>query len=173
MTLGATWLGVGVKSGGQLLFGGVESETGFFFDLSKQSAKLKYSMTSRRWGLGLGGSGGLSVILVFNSNAIWWLNGRDLSDWGVNLSLGGKWKDVAWFIADKMIHTILKLIVNSPTEFIKYLSELRDFTSLIFNAYDLGKSKDEHPILTFEVPFAGLGLEVSAFTKSGKIWIET
>lgn len=170
-TRGATWLGVGLKSGGQLLFGGVETEAGYFFNLDNNTAGHYYSMTSSRWGFGLGGGGGVSIICVFNSNEIWWLNGKEQSDWGVEVSLGGKWKDVIR-ATDKSILAILKFLAKNPAAFLQNLDKLRDFAHVVYNTFDVMNRKEEHPILCLDIPFLGEGLELSAFKKSGKIWID-
>lgn len=129
-------------------------------------------MTSSRWGFGLGGGGGLSVIVVFNSNGLWWLNGTNQSDWGVEISLGKKRSDVIKYMADKRIHTILKLILRNPAQFLHNLDNLRDFSHYLYNSLDVMNSKQQHPIVSLDVPFAGVGLELSAFVKNGKIWID-
>jgi hypothetical protein len=169
---GNTWLGVGAKSGGQLLFGGVEGEAGILFNLDNPSMMRRYSITSSRWGLGLGGGGGITVTCVFNSNELYWLSETEVSDWGVNISMGAKWKDVVWFIADKKIHLILKMILRNPFQFLTKLDNLRDFSHFLYNTFEVKNSKTEHPILSLEIPMSGPGLELSGFVKRGKIWID-
>jgi hypothetical protein len=161
-----------VKGGFQSGFGGVEHETGRFVNLNNLSQSACYSITSGRWGIGLGGGGGVSVIMVFNSNAINWLDGRELSDWSFNLSLGENWGAVAKFMVDKNIHTMLKLGAKSAIELVKNADDIKDFTSLVFSSLDLANSKERHPIFTFDVPMASVGMEISGFKKSGKIHID-
>jgi hypothetical protein len=60
------WIGFGVKSGGQLLIGGVESIIAYMVNLgSGETFDLK--IINSRWGIGLGGSGGVVVILGWAS----------------------------------------------------------------------------------------------------------
>ena len=54
------WIGVGVKSGGQLLIGGVESVAAVMVNLVNGET-FDLEVISSRWGLGLGGSGSVVV----------------------------------------------------------------------------------------------------------------
>jgi hypothetical protein len=165
-----TWLGIGIKSGGQLLFGGVESISGQFFNLGIASLTPRFTMTSSRWGLGLGGGIQLSCICVFKLKGIYWLDGREFEDWGVNIDLGGKWKHAAKILEGKKFFTQIK-IASAVGHIITNLDEIRDGMHYLYNLYDFDHNGD-HPTLSFDVPLAGLGLELSAFKTSGTMWID-
>lgn len=166
-----TWIGVGAKTGGQLLIGGVESVGGVFINLNNPSMTNTFRMTSSRWGLGLGGGGGLVVMFVFNSNALWWMDGERMSDWGVNVSMGAKWGDAVKFLMSKNFINVVKLVHRSAAFAIMHLDELRNAAHYIANAIEFDSSV-EHPTISFDVPMAGVGLELSAFKTSGRIWVD-
>lgn len=165
-----TWLGIGIKSGGQLLFGGVESVAGHFFNLGIKGMAPRFSMTSSRWGFGLGGGVTLTCICVFKLKGIYWLDGREIDDWGVNIDMGGKWKSAAKALKAKKFFQQIK-IARALGSIVANLDEIRDAMHYLYNLYDFDRNGD-HPMLSFDIPFAGVGLELSAFKTSGKMWIE-
>jgi hypothetical protein len=165
-----TWIGLGIKTGGQALFGGVESVSGTFHNLGVPGWKPRFSMTSSRWGFGLGGGISLTCICVFKLAGISWLDGRTIDDWGVNVDLGAKWKSAAKVLQGKKFFQQLKLarLVGS---LVGNLDEIRDAMHYLYNLYDFDRNGD-HPMLNFDIPLAGIGVELSAFKTSGRIWID-
>jgi len=164
-----TWLGVGVKSGGQLLFGGVESTGGLFFNLGNPNVIHTFSMTSSRWGFGLGGGAQLVCMFVFKLKGLAWLDGQTIEDWGMNVDMGGRWKHWTKIVDDKFRSTVHA--VWALSSIVPHLDEIRDVMHYLYNLYEFD-SKGDHPMLSLEVPFAGAGLELSAFKSKGKIWID-
>ena len=164
------WLGIGVKTGGMLGFGGVESTSGTFFNLANPGITYGFSMTSSRWGIGLGGGGGLVAIGVFKLNGLIWLDGREMEDWGVNVDLGGRWKHLAKALETKKFFKNIR-IARAFGSIVAHLDEIRDAMHYIYNAYEFD-AKGDHPTVSFDVPFAGAGLELSAFKTKGKMWID-
>ena len=79
------WLGFGVKSGGQLLIGGVETTTAYVVNLGDLET-FDLQIISSRWGLGLGGSGGVVAIIGFGFTVPEELHRKDVQDWGVNVA---------------------------------------------------------------------------------------
>ena len=165
-----TWLGIGVKSGGMLGVGGAESVSGTVYNLGNPGITYGFSMVSSRWGIGFGGGGGLVVIGGFKLNGLIWLDGRVMEDWGVNVSMGGKWKDLVKALNAKNFFRNIKL-AKAAGALISNLDEIRNAMHYIYNAYDFD-AKGDHPSVSFDVPLAGVGLELSAFKTSGKMWID-
>ncbi len=166
----AIWLGVGVKSGGQLGFGGIESVTGRYYNLGNRM-KRDFSMVSSRWGLGLGGGGGLFVSIYFNTYELYWLNGRTIEDWAVNVSLGKKWKEVAAILKAKNFIRNVRLAAKIYS-IVPHLDEIREAVSNIYNATDFEAISDPHPNFMFDVPGAGYSLEVSAVKTKGTMYLD-
>ena len=169
MKFDETWIGLGLKTGGQLIFGGVESVAGSFFKLGTPSWQPRFSMVSSRWGLGLGGGASLTCICIFKLKGIMWLDGRRIDDWGVNVDMGHRWKAAAKVLEGKKFFQQLR-IAKALGGIIANLDEIRDGLHYLYNLYDFDRNGD-HPMLSFDVPFSGIGLELSAFKTSGRIWI--
>ena len=170
MKLEETWLGIGVKAGGMLGFGGVESVSGTFYNIGNPGITYGFSMVSSRWGFGLGGGSGLVAIGVFKLNGLSWLDGRVMEDWGVNVDLGGRWKHLVKALDAKNFFRNVKL-ARAFGALVSNLDEIRDAMHYIYNAYEFD-AKGDHPSVSLDVPFAGAGLELSAFKTSGKMWID-
>ncbi len=170
MKLHETWLGIGVKAGGMLGVGGVESVSGTFYNLKNPRITHRFSMVSSRWGFGLGGGGGLVAIGVFKLNGLAWLDGRVMEDWGVNVDMGGKWAHLAKALEVKKFFRNVKL-ARVLGHIVVNLDEIRDAMHYIYNAYEFD-AKGDHPSVSLDVPFAGAGLELSAFKTSGRMWID-
>lgn len=166
-----TWVGIGIKSGGSLLIGGVETTTGKFFNVGNPGVTYNFNIVSRRWGLGLGGGGGLVVIFVFKLKSLYWLNHRSVDDWGVNISIGGKQFEILKFLANKNFFHTVRYVGRSLNLLTNYIEDFRNVSSFLYNVNDFD-SKADHPILSLDVPGVGLGLELSAFKSYGKIYLE-
>jgi hypothetical protein len=166
-----TWIGIGAKSGGMLGIGGYESTQGKFFNVGNPTITYDFTVSSSRWGLGLGGSGGgMVIIFVFKLNGLYWLNQRSVKDWGVNISIGENYGEILEFLAKMRFFSKVKLIGKTLTHLITHIDDLRNIASFLYNASDFDM-KGDHPMLAFDVPLVGEGLEVSAFKSYGKIYI--
>ena len=168
-----TWLGLGVKTGGMLFFFGTENTEGKVFNLHNTATRSNFGLTNARLGVGLGGGSGLTAMCVFNCPNIRQLHNTANADWGVALSLGGKWGKAAKMLKNYKFFTTLakigtKLKLNNPKE----LESIRDSLHYLYNEYDMAKMGKTTPkVINFDTP-AGLGIEVSAsYSFGGKIQI--
>ena len=166
-----TWIGIGVKSGGMLGFGGYESTTGKFFNVANPNVTYDFTISTSRWGLGLGGGGGLVVIIVYKLKGFFWLHNRPVDDWGINISMAGKYGDALKVLNQMEFFKKVKTVGSVLDQLLPLLDDFRNAASFVFNALELDM-KDEHPILALEVPGVGFGLELSAFKLKGKIYID-
>jgi hypothetical protein len=170
--LSKTWLGIGEKTGGVLFVVGMEGTEGGVFNLANPSRRAGFSLLNVRLGLGLGGGIGLVAMCVFNCSNIWQLNGQSNDDWGVNVSLGGKWDDVAKALKNYKFFTTVakigsKLRLNNP----KDIETIRNCLHYIYNEYDIATMGNTPKVISFDTPI-GAGLEVSAtYSFGGKIEI--
>ncbi len=128
-------------------------------------------MMSSRWGLGLGGGGGLFVTIYLNTYELYWLNGRTIQDWGVNVALGKNWKEVAEFLNTKNFIRNVKFAAK-VWNIVTHLDEIRDAVSVIYNATDFDAISDPHPNITFDIPGAGYHLELSALKTKGTMYLD-
>ncbi len=161
-----TWLGIGEKTGGIVAVVGIEDTEGMIFNLANPSNRAWFSLVNARIGLGLGGGTGLVALCVLNCPNIRTIHGTSCDDWGVNISLGGKWDDVIKTLKNlKFFATVAKigkhLRITSP----KDIENIRNALHYLYNVYDATQGS-EPKVICFDTPL-GLGLEVSAFYAFG------
>lgn len=165
-----TWLGRGVKYGGQLIAAGMESVDGTIFCAANPNWEFQFGVTNARLGPGLGGGVGAVAVFGFNIPSIMAMDGTELSDWGVNLSLGGKWKDVAkGLLRWKYYKVIAELGVRAANvpKMGKDLEGMKLAVHYLWNAMDIG-SRGGKPVLAMVDLPIGSGYEVSIVYTTGK-----
>lgn len=108
--------------------------------------------------------------IAVNTYELYWLNGKTVEDWGVNISLGPRWKDIAKVLIDKNFFRNIRF-ARVTFNLLANLEETRNAMHYLYNAYDID-SKGQHPNITFDVPGIGWGVELSAFKSSGTMFIE-
>jgi hypothetical protein len=163
------WLGVGVKSGGQLLIGGVESTTATLWNLG-DGESFDLEVIASRWGLGLGGSGGAVVVLGFGFTVPYELHRKSSNDWGVNVAITEK-------LISKSLITSLSVAVAlaraAKAARISKLSvdtigQLRNLCHTLYAGYEASKKSG---VVVIDAPLAGVGLEVSAYVTRGTMYV--
>jgi hypothetical protein len=171
MNYDETWVGLGVKSGGMLLIIGYESISGGFFNLSKTSDKHTFSIKSARIGLGLGGGADATAICVFQTKNIYQLNGKRIEDWGVNIDISkARLKDAAKIVKMQKTLQALKL-AHSLGKITNNIKEIREAMSFLYTTFEIASSSGP-AVHTLDIPFAGGGLELSAFKTVGTLQID-
>ena len=173
MAHGSDWIGIGVKGGGTLFVVGAELLEGGLLRLDPPNETHSFQVFSVRLGLGLGGGAGLAVLLVFNCDNLWKLNDTDLNDWGVNLSLGGKWDSLVKGLKNiKFFETVIKAGSKFKNLTPKDMETFRNAMHMFYNSYDIGTtSPGATKVIAIDVPGAGVGLEISVNYTMGKIEI--
>jgi hypothetical protein len=89
--LDSVWLGVGVQSGGRILFG-IDSVAGPLFNLGDHLNRVRYAVIMQEGasiGLGLGGSGGLVAIFAYGIKHVSGFDSASV-DFDFGISLGPK-----------------------------------------------------------------------------------
>lgn len=168
-----TWLGIGAKYGGFLGFFGAESTQGKIFSIYDASYRHSFSLTNARLGLGLGGGGGLVALCVFNCPNIWQIHNTSNNDWGVNVSLGGKWSAVVKTLSNyKFFTTVAKIGTKLRIHDPKDLDSIRNSLHYLYNEYDVATATPGVPkVVSIDLP-AGMGVELSAsYSFGGKIQV--
>ena len=167
-----SWIGVGVKIGGIIGPLGFESLTGNVFNAGNPAYYHRLTISGIRVGLGLGGGGGLVLIFVYNCNNIKSLHNTSSEDWGVNVSFGEKWADVAKVIKNKnLFSTILNLQGVLAYATPDKIENIRNCMAYIYNIYDLSTVAGAPKIISIDIPGAGIGEELSAYYLTGEIII--
>lgn len=165
-----TWLGIGEKTGGMLFVVGFEGMEGKVWHMGTSSLSYSMSVTAPKVGVGLGGGAGLVAVCIFNcDNPLVRLNNTNLNDWGVNISLGGKWKAVAKALMKAGFYARLAKI-GARAGKLKNVDDLRNDLHYIYNTLDIAASDSSPKVVVFDMP-VGYGLELSASYNFGKLEI--
>ncbi len=165
------WFGVGVKGGGTLGLVGFETMEGYISNLGMPSHSHALNMTYLRLGAGLGGGAGLCAIFVYNCSNPQNLHRKNDASWSINVSLGAKWSDVVKFMAKSKLFEVAPKLVNSFSKATKAdLDNIRNSASYLSTVYEItDQTKDK--VITIDIPFAGVGAEISAQKLYGTIYI--
>ena len=164
-----TWIGVGTKYGGQLLAAGVEAVDGGIFCVDNPNWFYQFGVNNVRLGLGLGGAIGAVAIVGFNISSIMAMDGAEMTDWGLNLSLGGKWKEIGKALL-KWKHYKTLANVGIRAGMLRDIEEIKLSVNYLWNAFDIGSRGGKPVIAIIDLP-AGTGLEVSLVYTQGKFSI--
>ncbi len=165
------WFGVGVKGGGTLGLVGFETMEGSISNLGVPSHKHSLNMTYLRLGAGLGGGAGLCAIFVYNCSNPQNLHGTNDASWSINVSLGAKWSDVVKFMAKSKLFEIAPKLVNGFSKATKAdLDNIRNSASYLYTVYEI-TDQTKNKVITIDIPFAGVGAEISAQKLYGTIYI--
>ncbi len=172
------WLGFGIKSGGQLLIGGVESTTAYVVNLGDLET-FDFQVVSSRWGLGLGGGAGVVAIIGFGFSIPYELHGKSLNDWGVNIAFTEK------LISKSTVQAIQtsKLFIdgfkngryvapalNKAKLFADWavLANVRNALHTLYGGLEAAKHSG---VIVLDLPMLGVGLELSAFLTRGTMYV--
>jgi len=168
----ASWIGTGAKGGGMLGVAGFETMEGVVTNLGFRQHSHSLNVSAARIGFGLGGSVGLVALLVFNCNHLMNMNGTQDADWGLNLALGGKWDGVVKGLKQfKFFATMARLGKNYLKATPSDIDNLRNAMAYLYTSYDM-KSMDGKPkLIAIDIPFAGIGAEVSWFRLEGELTV--
>jgi hypothetical protein len=163
------WLGVGVKSGGQLLIGGVESTTARLWNLG-DGESFDLEVFASRWGLGLGGGGGAVAVIGFGFSVPYELDGKPSNDWGVNFAITER-------LISKSLITSLAVAITLARAAkaariaklsVDTLGQLRNLAHTLYEGYEASKQSG---VVMIDAPGAGVGLEVSAYVTRGTMHV--
>lgn len=170
------WFGAGVKGGGTLFVVGMEGFEGAIVNTETPSAINEFNITSVRLGLGLGGGVGLGVLLAYNIPSMWQVNGTEVTDWGVNVSLGTKWSAIVKSLRYSGLLKVAGAFAKAKKTFgftPHDLELIRNFSHQAYSIADLGTPNNagKPAFIGIDVPGASVGSELSAHYLIGTISI--
>lgn len=176
----STWVGAGEKTGVSL-GPGYEQTLGVIWNCNDYRYTF-LRINSLRVGVGAGASFGGVLIFVFNASHAGRINNLDTSGWAVNIPLADTLESITSFIRRPQIWaSALKAIraVNqsrvgttlsragiqavSPDD----LDNFRELASVVGDARGAYQS-NETTIMVLDIPFAGLGTEISVSWSMGR-----
>lgn len=173
------WIGFGAKAGGQLLFGGVESLTGYVMNLG-DGETFDLKIVSSRYGFGLGGSAGFVVIFGFGFSVPYEMQNEPVDDWGVNIAFTEKFvpssvltsiKNSRWFVDGLKggLYQAPKLIISAVRDDVELLQNLRNLLHTMYGG--LETAKGHRGLVVIDLPVLGWGLEASVVKLHGSMII--
>jgi hypothetical protein len=166
-----SWIGLGIKGGGTLGFLGMETLEGTVTNLGFPQDSHSLNVTSIRLGIGLGGGAGYVAVMVYKCGNLMNLNGTKTTDWSINVALGEKWDGVVKGLKNyKFFSTVARIGAKLSKAVPSDVDNIRNSMSYLYTAYDIyGMSGPK--LVTIDIPFAGVGAEVSAHYLDGEITI--
>ena len=173
----ASWIGTGVKGGGMLGVAGFETMEGVVTNLGYRQHSHSVNVSGARMGFGLGASVGAVALLIFNCRNLNNMDGTQDADWGINLALGGKWDGVVKGLKQfKFFATMAKLAASPGGKLFKKatpqeIDDLRNAMAYLFTAYDMKSMEGKPKLIAIDIPFAGVGAEVSWFRLEGEMTV--
>ncbi len=167
----ASWFGVGIKGGGSIGLGGFETMEGYISNLGMINHSHSINISYLRLGPGLGAGIGMCAIFVFNCMNPQNLHQKNDSSWSINVSLGGKWSDVAKVLGNSKMLKIVPKVVSGITKATRSeIDDIRNISSYLYTTYELTDlTRDK--VIVVDIPLAGVGLELSAQQLYGTIYI--
>ena len=173
------WLGFGVKSGGQLGIGGVESTTAYVVNLGDLET-FDLEIISSRWGLGLGGSGGAVAVIGFGFTVPEELHRKPVKDWGVNAAFTEKLISKSalqsihqskYFIDGFKSGRYVAPVLNARKTFtaIGLLQNVRNALHTLYEGLEAANQGSN--VIVLDLPLLGVGLELSAFLTRGTMYV--
>lgn len=173
----ASWIGTGVKGGGMLGVAGFETMEGVVTNQGYRQHSHPINVSAVRMGFGLGASAGVVALLIFNCRNLLNMNGTQDADWGLNLALGGKWDGVVKGLKQfKFFATMAKVAASPAGKFFKKatpkeIDDLRNAMAYLYTAYDMASMSGKPKLIAIDIPFAGVGAEVSWFRLEGELTV--
>jgi hypothetical protein len=164
------WIGFGIKTGGMLAVAGSEATVGHLYKVGNTTESVRFSRVGLRLGIGLGGSVGAVVMLVFNAPNIWQLHRMRNDDWGLNLALGKNWTKVGKALKNAPFYSRIVKLAKSANSFRpQHIDAAGELMEYAYNAFEVASVKKGSPkIVTFDTPI-GAALEVSINKSFGRI----
>lgn len=168
------WFGVGIKTGTQFVVVGIETLAGYVASLDDLGKGMAIGSSINRVGPGVGASVGGCFIFITGVTSPAQLNGHQQGDWDFNVSLGGNWSKAAQAAGKAkklkpLIDALTKIGAKTPAGLKSALKAHPDKWVELIKA---GKTVKEYVgidpnsapnVFVFDIPFAGVGVEASAF----------
>lgn len=167
--LNKSWFGVGEKTGAILVAAGVEHTTGLVVRGTNTENAIGYSLTAVRAGLGLGFSGGLVGLMIFNCDSLQRLQNTEVSDWGVNIAVGGRWSDLVRALRRNEQLIQMARMVWTIRRFGGHAESIRNILHYAYSTYDFVQTNNTPKVIAFDIPLVSAGAEVSISFSSGKL----
>jgi hypothetical protein len=174
------YFGPGVKGGGFLGVVGKQALEAHLYSVDDYHDTFNLDGEILTAGLGLGGGVNVQLVICYGGNRPADFIGTKFEGWDFNVSLGGRWADV--LKGAKTIPSLVKiakavegaklgkaaiqaLLKLSPKEW----EQLGNLAKAIRDAHNADPHAQKPQVNSFDIPLAGLALEVDLFHYWGKV----
>lgn len=169
------WLGVVGKAGTMFVVVGIETVAGAVVSLDDPTKWMAIGCSVNRVGAGWGASGGAAFVFITGISSPQQLNGWQQADGDWNFALGENWGKMAKATSKlgkikPVVDAMAKLGTKTPSALKKLLKtepgKYVDLVKAVTSVRDYRKLKggrEEPEVFMWDIPWAGVGVEVSAF----------
>jgi hypothetical protein len=165
------WIGIGSKVGGMLIGAGLEHTRGVIARSTNLSLPFDFSLTSARLGLGIGFSGGVVIMMVFNCNNIHELHNKTEDDWGVTVAAGGRWAAVVRSIRQSGTFARAATLGWRARGVFGTGEDIRNVLHEAYSLYDIRRTGDQrNKLIVIDTPL-GTGAELAVNISTGLVRI--
>jgi len=165
------WFGLAGQEGGTLVVVGKDTVEACLYSLESYNHRFWLNIDGWRFGLGLGASVGLAVVVVTGVQHPNELRDFPVGGWDFQANLAGKWGDVAK--AAKGLNAVRK--IASGAKFVDKAISVAEWEKLrdtIWNLYKASKiDTDKTDVNVMGIPGAGIGLEISGYYGFGSVFV--
>lgn len=165
------WFGLAGQEGGTLAIVGKDTVEACLYSLESYNNRFWLNIDGWRFGLGLGASVGMAVVVVTGVQHPSELRDFPVGGWDFQANLGGKWGDVAK--AAKGLNAVRK--IASGAKFVDKAISVVEWEKLrdtIWNLYKASKiDTDKTDVNVMGIPGAGIGLEISGYYGFGSVLV--
>ena len=171
------WIGVGMKSGGQVAVIGLESTGAFMVNLGNHET-FWLRILNARYGPGLGGSAGAVAVLAWGLIEPYDLHGQEISEWGFNVSVAEKLASGSLKQSLQMFEQLNQLwdsrkglynVLDGAMSMISTVEQIKRRLTSFFVMCEAGKRRG---VVTIDIPSAGYGVELSAYVTRGHMAVQ-
>jgi hypothetical protein len=155
-----TWMAMATKIGGQLVWIGGEFTEGTMVNLANTHWRFDFQINSFRTGPGLGMSAGYVVVFFFNCPSPWVIHETKFEDWGFNLAVLGKWKDILKAVKNAKLYTTAGRIGVHMAMGLHEADTMRNAAHTISTGLDIKNRGGKPTIISLDLPL-GVGVELS------------
>lgn len=171
------WFGIGGQTGGHLFVAGKDTVEACVYSLESYTDRFWINIDGYRLGPGLGASIGAVLVVVSHCGKPSDIQGYTVSGPDFQANVVGKWGDLAKSV--KTLNSVQKYAklgsaVDKTMSVLEY-NKVREAINLAYKggtaAYNVNKAAQKPEVDVVGIPFAGVGLEVSAFYGTGKVFV--
>lgn len=162
-----TWVAVATKIGGQLVLVGGEFTEGTLVNCSNSHWRFDFNINSFRAGPGLGVGAGYCVVFAFNCLHPSQLDQTSIEDWGLNVSVAGKWTQIVNGLRNFNFYATIAKIGTKMAIGIEEAEKIKLSINYLWNALDISQRGGTPMICAIDTPL-GIGAELSLVKIYGK-----